>query len=69
MRDYEIGQVIELVEMLDDPNPIPAGTRGTIRAITVGFKPHERVISVDWEIPRTLTVITPPDRIRVVAST
>lgn len=65
---YEVGQVIEMISMPDDPDPILAGTRGTVRAVQRGFRPGELVLSVAWDNGRTLNVITPPDVIKVVSN-
>lgn len=62
------GQRIELLAMPDDPDPIPVGTRGLILNVTRGFRPGEIVLSVRWDNGRSLNVITPPDRVRLVAT-
>ena len=30
---YPVGTRIEVVEMVDDPRPIPSGTKGTVRIV------------------------------------
>lgn len=50
------GTRIELLHMPDDPNPIPPGTRGTVRKARripgLGTQ-----IEVDWDIPRSLSLV------------
>lgn len=61
----QAGSLIELRNMPDDPNPIPVGTRGTVRtAVRVGDEWH---ISVDWENGRTLSVLHPFDSFVVLS--
>jgi hypothetical protein len=54
------GKRIMLVEMFDDPNPIPSGTMGTIRHVGGG------VINVDWDCGRSLGVVEGVDRYRIM---
>lgn len=59
------GDRIELIQMAsDDPCPIPAGTRGTV--ISVCFFQNRHQITVDWEAPRSLSLVCPPDQFRVL---
>lgn len=51
-----VGSRIALVEMLDDPDPIPVGTTGTVTRTT----PDQ--ITVEWDIPRSLCLIVGVDR-------
>lgn len=48
------GDRIELVEMPDDPEPIPPGAKGTIKRITAGPYPQ---IHVEWDDGYTLMLI------------
>ena len=54
--ENNVGKRIWLLEMIDDPNPIPAGTWGTIV--------HEGggVINVKWDNGRHLGVVVGVDR-------
>lgn len=59
------GRRIELIEMPDDPDPIPKGTRGTIvDVVDCGFFGTQ--IWVEWDISRSLMLVVPPDRYRLV---
>ncbi|SER27688.1 protein of unknown function [Faunimonas pinastri] len=61
---FNRGDRIELVKMDDDPCPIPPGTRGTIRDL----RPMGRntQVWIDWDIPRSLACIIPPDELVIV---
>lgn len=68
-----IGQRIELVDMPDDPDPVPAGTQGTIDHVSGPHKlPGDRVawhqVGVKWDNGRTLALLTTKDRWRVLGS-
>jgi hypothetical protein len=68
---YKVGDRIEMVLMPDDPDPIPTGTQGTIDYVTdvdLGRpnRPYTQ-IGVKWDNGRTLSVCTPPDRIKLVS--
>jgi hypothetical protein len=65
---FQKGDRIRLVEMTDDPAPLPAGATGTIDAVFP--HPAQRYgqawtqYSVKWDAPherRTLMVCCPPD--------
>lgn len=65
------GDVIEMVEMPDDPNPIEPGTKGVVRRINTqyfGGQPEEH-LQIRWENGRTLKVILPHDKIKIVSKT
>lgn len=57
------GDRIRLVAMPDDPEPIPAGTLGTVRDVTeLAFREDAQTqIHVAWDNGRTLSCICPPD--------
>ena len=62
-----IGDVIEMVDMPNDPNPITPGTKGVVTGYTtVGGPFHEDHMDVDWENGRGLSVIVGEDEIKVV---
>ena len=50
---------IRLISMTDDPNPIAAGTTGTV----FGIYPHGdwTQVDVDWDSGRSLMLTIPPD--------
>lgn len=70
------GDRIELLEMgaerdgRPDPCPIERGATGTVMAVVgmnwFGERSHQ--ISVDWDpqIGRTLSLVVPPDRYRII---
>lgn len=62
-----IGDRIRLLEMNDDPSPIPVGQKGTVVGIhRVGEKPDAWLqIDVSWDCGRTLMLVSPPDRFEV----
>ena len=57
------GDRIRLLSMPDDPDPIPAGSTGTIESVTVG--PFGQVW-VRWDSSRTLALIPGVDRFEVI---
>jgi hypothetical protein len=62
----KIGDRIKLLEMPNDPDPIPAGTCGVITGINpIGA--GEFQIIVKWEIGRSLMLILPHDKIKVIS--
>lgn len=60
------GQIVELLQMDNDPQPIPVGTKGKVLRINP-MPNNEKQIVVEWENGRTLTLIYPVDKFRVVA--
>ena len=63
---YSNGDKIVLISMNDDPDPIPPGTKGVITNIHEVTEQGKTttIITVDWEIRRSLNVILPVDKIR-----
>lgn len=65
-RPCDVNDRIELLDMPDDPNPIPPGTQGVVTAVHyingMGFWQ----IQVDWDNGRSLMLSIPPDEIRVL---
>jgi hypothetical protein len=61
------GDLIELVEMPNDPCPIPAGTRGRVERVVSLCNDHWQV-EVRWTVNRSLSLVCPPDKFRVVGS-
>jgi hypothetical protein len=63
---FNIDERVELVApMVDDPDPIPVGTCGSVRRVRKFL--HEGSpwyqIEIDWDIQRSLAVVMPPDKI------
>lgn len=64
MQPPRPGDRIELAAMLDDPDPVPVGTKGTIKFVRqcgAGRKAWLQ-IDVDWDNGRQLMLSVPPDR-------
>ncbi|MGD9749437.1 MAG: DUF4314 domain-containing protein [Acidimicrobiia bacterium] len=66
MKDLKLqpGDRVECVEMPDDPDPIPPGTRGTV--VGAFRSDGVAIIQVDWDNGRSLNLSIPPDRFRRV---
>ena len=62
------GQRIELVAMPDDPNPIAAGSRGTVKRVRqVGLPTNGFLqVDVDWDNGRAVMLSVPPDQFRII---
>ena len=61
-----VGERIRLISMPEDPDPIPAGSLGTVRAI----HPHHgwTQVEVDWDNGRRLMLSLPDDVVEIVRS-
>ena len=66
MNMVRIGDRVELIEMPEDPAPIPPGTQGTVD--WVGEHSRFVQIGVRWDNGRSLMLCVPPDRFRVVTT-
>ena len=72
-RLLQVGDRIELVEMgrekdgRPDPCPMEPGSKGTVRRVHKLWDDKHQ-ISVDWdpEIKRSLHLVVPPDRYRII---
>ncbi len=68
-KKVEKGDRIRLVEMPNDPDPIPPGTEGVVGSITEfnfnGSRPEVQLI-VKWDNGRSLSCICPPDVVEVL---
>lgn len=58
------GDRIELLEMPNDPDPIPVGSKGTV--VDTYIISEGTQVDVDWDNGRSLMLIVPPDRFRIV---
>jgi len=64
MTSVKAGDRIRLIEMSDDPDPIPAGSEGVVVAVTEGPLAQ---IEVRWiGIKRSLALIPGVDRFEIV---
>jgi hypothetical protein len=67
------GDRIELLEMgrekdgRPDPCPIPIGSKGTVRRVTKLWDDRHQ-IGIEWDpkVQRSLALIVPPDRYRII---
>lgn len=71
----DVGQKIRLVKMANDPCPIEPGTTGTVRKVVPQSLPRGDVndcttfwtqVWVDWDAPRSLMLIIPPDEVEII---
>lgn len=60
-REYPVGTRLKLISMLDDINPVPSGTCGT-----VCYVDDEGGIMVDWDNGRSLSIIYGIDKFEVI---
>lgn len=62
------GDRVELVEMPNDPMPIPSGTRGRVLGVSrvrLGDDWYDQVV-VDWDNGSRLHCCVPPDVLSIV---
>ena len=60
----KVGDRIRLIQMIDDPDPIPAGTNGTVTEIHIHSDWTQ--IDVSWENGRMLMLSSPPDKFEII---
>jgi hypothetical protein len=58
------GDRIRLISMPNDPDPIPAGSTGTVISATTGTFAQ---IDVDWDNGRSLALIPGVDQYEIIA--
>ena len=63
MTTVQKGDRIRMLHMPDDPNPIPAGSTGTVTRVTDGPLGQ---ISVHWDNGRTLNLVPGVDQFAVI---
>ncbi len=63
------GQRIECVSMLDEHDPIPSGSRGTVTRVEQwGAGPQHANIHVAWDSGRTLALLTDVDKWKILTA-
>ena len=63
MTGVKKGDRVKMIHMPDDPDPIPAGSTGTVTRVTDG--PLAQV-SVDWDNGRSLSLVPGTDEFEVI---
>ena len=63
MTNVQRGDRVRMLHMPDDPDPIPAGSTGTVTRVTDG--PLAQV-SVDWDNGRSLSLVPGTDQFEVI---
>ena len=64
MAGLKIGDRIRLIHMVDDPDPVPDGTLGTVSEIHC-YSVWTQV-SVSWDNGRKLMLSSPPDKFEII---
>lgn len=68
--NVKAGDRIRMVHMPDDPDPILAGTEGTVRSTTDLKFTGEREqlqVCVNWDNGRSLACLCPPDQFTIIS--
>ena len=60
-KRYPAGTRIRLLDMSDDPNPVPVGTKGTVKGVD-----DNASLLVKWDNGQSLSVIHMIDRVEIV---
>ena len=60
----KVGDRIRLIQMVDDPDPIPTGTMGTVTEIHIHSDWTQ--VAVSWENGRMLMLSSPPDKFEII---
>lgn len=64
----KVGDLVELVHMGDDPDPVRVGQKGTVTEICELTYFKQTQIWVNWDCGRHLAVVLPVDKIKVLNS-
>ena len=60
----KVGDRIRLIQMVNDPDPIPAGTIGSVTEIHIHSDWTQ--IEVSWENGRSLMLASPPEMFEII---
>ena len=60
----KVGDRIRLIHMVDDPDPVPDGTLGTVSEIY--YYNVWTQVSVSWDNGRNLMLASPPDKFEII---
>lgn len=62
------GDRIRLLAMIDDPDPVPPGTTGTVTAVRPCGSGRDAwlQVDVDWDNGRKLMLAVPPDQFEIL---
>jgi hypothetical protein len=61
------GDRIELISMPNDPCPIPVGTKGTVEdCVSMKIGDSKWQVWVKWDNKRTLSLVVPPDKYKII---
>lgn len=68
-NDIKAGDRIRLISMPDDPNPVPAGTAGTVisTAVLDFYNKKQTQLHVKWDNGRSLSCVCPPDLVERIS--
>jgi hypothetical protein len=66
VKTLAAGTRIELIDMPNDPDPIPPGTRGTVKGSWLNTFGKNLQVDVDWDNGRRLLLVCPPDKFKIV---
>lgn len=61
--DSLIGKKIELIQMGEDPDPIPSGSTGTVTGYYLEKDTYQ--LWIDWDLNRSLNLVCPPDKWKI----
>ena len=64
IASLKVGDRIRLIQMGNDPDPIPAGTIGSVTEIHIHSDWTQ--IEVSWENGRKLMLVSPPDMFEII---
>ncbi len=66
----KVGDRVRMLEMPNDPDPIPPGTEGVVqetRRVCLNPRNTFTQYEIKWDNGRTLSAIVPPDKLEVIS--